>query len=374
MSTIKRISIVSGLLGATALSPAATAVTLYETTDARLELSGRIAAYSTFENGADNDTDPKNAGSRVRLIHEYNLEDGWSTIARAEWGFDPFYENGTDAHYKRLLYAGVSNPDYGTFLIGKQYSMWYDMVAWWTDYFWINGATAQGSFNGGGTSDGALQGLGRPDNAISWRKDWGKWDTGLLYQTSGDDISAPGDFGGISRLERQYTFQGAAIYHFTEDFQVGGTWSTSKLETTRDAGGNGKDIDVNSGLMAVNWTPGNWYFALTGGSYHNLVFDGDFQGVEGNNGLIDEARGYEGVALYNLLDQTPGTVQLYTGFNRLQDQDSDARNGFYLAGIAWLLLDDDLILSAEYSLDDSQNASGDDVGNNDTKLMVRYNF
>ncbi|OHZ01235.1 porin [Salinicola sp. MIT1003] len=349
------------------------AVTLYETTQDKLTFSGRIAAGSSFVDDVHDDHDPTNAGSRVRLIHEHNFKGGWSSIARAEWGFTPFFENGSDEHYKRLLYAGVSHDDYGTILIGKQYSLWYDMVGVWTDWFWYNGATAQGSFNGV-NGDGGIEGNGRPDNAISYKNSWGDWTLGLLYQTSRDDVPASSGYSGnLTGFERNYTAQGAAVYQPTDEWSFGFTYTHSDINGKR-AGGGKQSENVDAGLLGARWTPGNWYFALTAGEYHNLIRDGNFSGVENADGIVDEARGYEGVALYNVKNQVPGTVQLYTGLNRLEDRDSDARNAFYLAGAAWLLFDDNLILAVEQKFDDSRNADDSDYANDETDLLVRYNF
>ncbi|MCK0745556.1 porin [Chromohalobacter nigrandesensis] len=352
----------------------AIAATLYETTRDKLTLSGRIAAGSSFVDEVDDDHDPVNAGSRVRLIHEHNFQGGWSSVARAEWGFDPFFEDGTDAHYKRMLYAGVSHDDYGTLLVGKQYSLWYDMVAYWTDWFWYNGATAQGSFNGA-AGDGGFEGNGRPDNAATYKNTFGDWTVGVLYQTSRDDVPTNAGYtGNLEGYERDYTGQGAVVYKPSDDWSFGATYTHSAIDG-KTAGDGKTSENVDAGLLAARWTPGNWYFALSGGEYHNLVRGSSFTGTDEADGIIDEARGYEGVALYNVKHQVPGTVQLYTGFNRLEDSNSDARDAFYLAGAAWLTLDDNLIIALERKFDDSVEADGSsNLGNDETDLLVRYNF
>ncbi|MCM2973131.1 porin [Larsenimonas suaedae] len=359
----------------------------YETPKDRLTISGRIAGGSTFVNNVDDDHNFTNAGSRVRLIHEHNFEGGWSSIARAEWGFDPFFEHGDDDHYKRLLYAGLSNDEYGTVLIGKQYSVWYDLVAVSTDWFWYNGATAQGSF-AGRSGDGGFEGTGRADNAISYRNTFGDWSVGVLYQSDedhahGERTPVYGQIGGqrvvtgfnsaTNGLERDYTGQVAVNYQATDDWSVGATYSHSAIDQYRNSGKQAQN--VNAWLLGTRWTPGNWYFALTGGTYRNLIRSSTFSGVDEADGIIDEAHGYEGAAFYNLKGYTPGTVQLYSGFNRLEDAGSDARSAFYLLGAAWLTFNDNLILAVEHTFDDSKDAEGgDDAGNDATVLFARYNF
>lgn len=366
---------VLGLLGTAAMSSSAYAATIYETADARLQVGGRIAAYSTFVNGVDNDNDPKNAGSRVNVVHEYNLADGWSTITRAEWGFDPFFTDGTNDHFKRLLYTGVSSEEYGTILVGKQWSLWYDMLAWYTDYFWIGGAAAQGSFNAGFSSDGGEGGLGRADNAISWQNTFDRLTVGLMYQIEGDEFDADvPDYSNISRFKRKYGAQGVVRYAVTDDWNVGIALNHSNIESTLDSDEQ-SSANANAALFGTNWAPGNWYFALTAGEYRDTVFDSSFSGLEeSGSGIVDRARGYEGVAHYTFNDVGPGKFELYSGFNRLEHVDSSAREAFYLFGAAYFLLDDNLILAAEFNLDDSQDASGNDINANSTALMVRYNY
>ncbi len=366
---------VTGVLAAVAMSQSAQAATVYETAETRLQIGGRIAAASTFLNGVENDNDPKNAGSRINVVHEYNLADGWSTISRAEWGFDPFFTDGTNDRFKRLLYTGVSSEEHGTVLIGKQWSLWYDMLAWYTDYFWINGAAAQGSFNAGFSGDGGENGLGRADNAISWQNTYDKLTVGLMYQIEGSEFDAEvPEYSNIERFKRKYGAQGVARYAVTDDWNVGVAVQHSNIDSTLDSGSD-SSADANAALFGTNYAPGNWYFALTAGEYRDTVFDSTFSGLEEQgSGIVDTARGYEGVAHYTFENVGPGKFELYSGFNRLEDDDSSARNAFYLLGGAYFLMDDNLILSAEYSLDDSKDANGDDINANSTSLLVRYNY
>ncbi|WP_456268214.1 porin [Kushneria sp. AK178] len=363
----------------------ASAVILYESPDDRLEFSGRLAAASTWVDDVHDDHDPTNFGSRVRLIHEHNFEAGWSSILRTEWGFNPWFETGSDEHYKRLQYAGLSNSQYGTILIGKQYSLWYDMVGVWTDWFWINGAAAQGSFSGR-NSDGGFEGNGRPDRAISYQNSWGDWSFGVLYQTERDDShsdNAPiyGNIGGQqvvtgfeqrdTGVERNYTGQAALNWLPSETLSLGLAYTHSSI-TDHDDDSN-RHPDVNATLLGARWTPGNWYFAAMAGDYRNLERNSKFEGLP-DNGAVEHARGYELVALYNLRGYTPGSVQIYGGLNRLEDRDSDARNANYIAGVAWLLANDNLVLALERSEDDSKDADGSSIGNDNTAILVRYDF
>ncbi len=155
---------------------------------------------------------------------------------------------------------------------------------------------------------------------------------------------------------------------------VGIALQHSNMDSTLDSGSE-SSANANAALFGTNWTPGNWYFALTAGEYRDTVFDSSFTGLEEQgSGIVDVARGYEGVAHYTFNDVGPGKFELYSGFNRLEDDGSSARNAFYLLGGAYFLMDDNLILSAEYSLDDSKDANGNDINANSTALLVRYNY
>ncbi|NNC23274.1 porin [Salinisphaera sp. USBA-960] len=359
-------------IGAALTAPSALAFTAYKTEHNQIDISGRLSFYSEFVDHVDDD-DPSTYG-RIRLTPEHEFENGWSLVGRAGVGFYPLYKDGYDGHTQRQLYVGVQHDDYGKLLIGKQDALWNDMVATWTDWFWYNGASAQGSWNGA-YGDGGFEGNGRPHRAVTYQNTWGDWSLGLLYQTSRDNVpTGSGYTGNLTRLERDYTAQGALVWQPTEDLSLGATYTHSAIDG-KTATGNKQSQDVNAGLLAARWTPGNWYFAFTGGRYDNLVRDNEFSGVNTADGIIDEARGYEGVALYGIEHQVPGRVELYTGFNRLEDRASEARKAFYLVGAAWRIFNQNLTIALERKFDDSVDAGGSsDINNNETDFLVRYDF
>ena len=150
-------------------SSAADAAIVYESTENRLIVSGRLATASIWRHDVPRDDhDPRDYGSRIRAIAEHVFANGWSGIVLSEWAFDVYQDNATSNRFKREQYVGLSHPRYGTVLAGKHYSVWYDLVASWTDYFSINGLAAQGTF-GGRRLAGAFEGVGRADRAVSYR-------------------------------------------------------------------------------------------------------------------------------------------------------------------------------------------------------------
>lgn len=375
-----RIAPLSLAVALAALSHPAGAVTIYETADDLFSIGGRIANRSIWENGQSYRN--ANSGSRINLVYQRHFSDGWTGIARTEWGFDPFFVNGDDDHFKRLLFGGFQHEEYGSITIGKQVSPWTDMVAAWTDQFLMSGASATGSYNGrSGRSDGGVEGLGRADNSIYYKNSWDEWTLGLMYQTRDDSTNSGGraqfnengSFNGFSDpsgYKRKYTTQAALEWAANDELAFSAAYSHSGFDDQEN--GDRTATNVNAWLGGARWTPGDWYFAVTGGQYRNAITDGSLG--NGGDGLSPSARGYEAIGIYSF--QNPfawtDTLQVYGGQNRLWEKDSSARLSYYTLGTAWFY--SDWIVALEQLLDDSKNADGRDRRNNVTQLLVRFNY
>ncbi|MCK5808451.1 porin [bacterium] len=83
--------------------------------------------------------------------------------------------------YMRLGYLGVDFGKFGILTYGKQWSVYYDFVAGWTDMFEVFGAESLGSFNAG--TDGGLTGTGRADQAVQYRFAFKGLQVGMQMQT-----------------------------------------------------------------------------------------------------------------------------------------------------------------------------------------------
>lgn len=364
--------------GLLSMSPMAQAIEVYKTDTDRVEFSGRLAAFAVIQDGAHDEI--YNGGSRVRLIHEHQFEQGWSSIIRAEWGFDPWFKDGTDAHYKRMLYAGAAHEKWGSFTVGKQYGPWYDMVAVNTDWFWINGGEASGTFEGR-SGDGGLHGTGRPDNSLYWKKSFDDVTVGLLYQLGHDgqhsnetSLFEDGVFTTeteYSGYERDYSYEAALNWHPNEDFTVGGVFHHTELSDYES--GNSENGDIDAWLLGGHWSPGNWYIALVGGEYRNHIAGST---LDSSEAFVDKARGAEFVVNYKFKEVIWGddSVELYGGLNHLEDADSEARYAYQILGAAWRVKD--LTLATEYRFDNSRQSDGSEYSADRDQLMflARYDF
>lgn len=323
-----------------AFSHQAGAVTIYETSDDLFTIGGRIANINSWVNGESYRN--ANGGSRINLTYQHHLADGWTSIARTEWGFDPFFVEGEDNHFKRLLFGGFQHDEYGSITIGKQYSAWTDMVAAWTDQLWWYGASASGSYSGR-KSDGGREGLGRADNSIYYKNSWDDWTLGLMYQTRDDSTHSGGrpqfndngaftGFSAPSGYKRKYTAQAAVEWAVSDTLAFSAALSHSDFEDHND--GNNGDTNVNAWLGGVRWTPGDWYLAVTGGQYRNVITGASLG--NGEEGFSPNARGYEAIAMYNFKPALAwtDTFQIYGAQNRLWEKDSSARLSYYVLGTA----------------------------------------
>ncbi|ANF59258.1 porin [Halotalea alkalilenta] len=377
-----KLSLLAVAIGAASFSAIeqASAFTAYEDANNRFIINGRIAGnYTWNRGGVDGEDNFKNQASRINLVYEHYFADDWTALARTEWGFDPFFENGDDNHTKRHQYVGVKHPVYGTVLLGQQWSIYYDMVGIMTDQLWVYGAEAQGSFNG--NMGNGFQGLSRPNQSISYRNTWDDLTWGLMYGTSTGENksdlvgfdSVTGNPEYVSRGgERRYFAQTALSWKASEDLTLAAAYNYSRIEqhyVTSDAGQVTEDPNVNAWLLGASWTPGNWYLAVTAGEQRNLRGQG--------NGAYQSARGYEGVARYTFPELTSfGDVQLYSAVNRYEDKDTSQRASYYVLGTALVAFDSKLILALEHRFNDNKTASGSNTtaDKDSTALLVRYNY
>lgn len=89
----------------------------------------------------------------------------------------------------RIGYVGLHNDKWGTFLIGKQWSVYHD-VSGYTDSFNAFGGLASGTYNKG--TDGGGEGTGRAESAVTYRNNIRNLQFGLQVQLPGENLNYAG--------------------------------------------------------------------------------------------------------------------------------------------------------------------------------------
>jgi len=172
-------TLVATALAAIFLAPTVSAIEIYKDDKNAVEIGGFIDARVINTQG---ETEVVNGASRINFGFSRELTHGWNAFAKLEWGVNPVgssdivYNNRFESvqdefFYNRLGYAGISNDDYGTISIGKQWGAWYDVV-YNTNYgfVWDGNAAGVYTFN---KDDGAVNGVGRGDKLVQYRNAFG---------------------------------------------------------------------------------------------------------------------------------------------------------------------------------------------------------
>jgi predicted porin len=106
----------------------------------------------------------------------------------------------------RLGFIGIHSAKWGSLLIGKQWSVYYD-VSNFTDNFSVFGGSASGTYNTG--SDGGGEGTGRAESAITYRNVFKNLTLGLQAQFPGGT----------------FNYAGSLVYHLPHGFTVGAAYN-----------------------------------------------------------------------------------------------------------------------------------------------------
>jgi predicted porin len=140
------------------------------------------------------------SGSRFGFEVERKIEHDWTIGAQVEFGLS-FATNSNlslnpssqapagsddDAVFSRLGNIFFQHDDYGIVRIGKQWSVYYDVVIYGDE---INVWGSSGSLAANGGSDGGISGTGRAEQAITWRRSFGDWSVGLQGQFKDEAVS-----------------------------------------------------------------------------------------------------------------------------------------------------------------------------------------
>ncbi|KGJ89378.1 porin [Thalassotalea sp. ND16A] len=364
-SKIITAAVVSGIFA----SQQANAIDIFKNDDTSIATRGwlRLTLQSTED--SDEITD---SGSRWGIDLTHKIEGDWSAGLTFEWATN-FEKNANltlsgdrsgpsgssgDALTSRLGYVRFDHEQWGSFGVGKQWAVFYDVVGV-TDVLNYYGGNATGAYNLG--TDGGLSGTGRAEQAITWRKAFGNFNIGVQMQAQDEAViaSAPGtelDGVEVATMGNGY---GLAVSYQWQDFGVGAAINTSEIDISQTFGGGSAD-DLISGFSAT-YGDANIGFhaalAVVTSEYHELDNDGDY---------ID-ANGSEVYIKYSM----PSRFGVYGGFNLLESDQSDSDYEMYYNYIgAEYKFDNNFgLIYAEAVLHDDTNADGS-TGNDDSEFAL----
>jgi predicted porin len=250
----------------------------------------------------------------------------------------------------RLGYIGLHSDRWGTFLIGKQWSVYHD-VSGYTDYFNAFGGIASGTYNKG--TDGGGEGTGRAESAITYRNNFHNLQFGLQIQLPGES----------------FNYGGSLLYQLPHGLLVGAAFNHYDVPESLQFLVKNSRNSANSLVFLLRYTDSRSSIAVTyanNGSETQYLPDLKIAGFAAN--------GVELHAAYWLTK----TIQVMGGFNYLVPTRSfesipDDFNIFIIpVGFAWNILPD-FICYSEFQLNEGRNI----ISSRESNVYVlglKYNF
>ncbi len=290
--------------------------------------------------------------------------------------------NGGDILTNRLGYFELSAGSFGSFTIGKQYSV-YLQTTKVTDVFNVYSAMASATYVFG---DGGLSGTGRVDNAIVWTRDFragpGSLTLGLQAQVientftvcSGEEDDgqcAPGDGDYIGVLEGKGG-EGIRIAYATESgLDIGASYVRNNLSGVIVAGQVANMEDPAAAAVAVSYD-GDHLRAAATGSVSKQLYQDDL-------GTPFDGWGVELALRYDISPGSDsGSFMPYTGWNHISTDDADYLGEYgmdYLTfGLSWIAPRGKFFAFVEAMIDQSTRADGSDGGEDYVSVGMFYPF
>ena len=227
--------------------------------------AGDKGAYQ--RNGFDNGDN----GTKFGITADYYLKDGVSWTNYYEFGFNlpaalkwhHHYDEKDSWTRRRQLYTGLKSDDMGTLTIGKQTSVYYDVVAAKTD-LWDDDQFAQAEGVG---IDPDRDGAYRPSRQLKFKNSYGAVDlyAGWLFP---DSEYLPGDG---TRYRRRGGGSLGFDYHITPTLTWGAAWNETRATVKHPGGHDQSKYNQHILGTGISWAPDNWTFALSGGWYKNFL-------------------------------------------------------------------------------------------------------
>jgi predicted porin len=259
----------------------------------------------------------------------------------------------------RLGYAGLDFKKYGNLLVGKIWSVYYD-VSQYTDRFRVGGVTASGTFTMG--LDGGITGTGRAETTLAYRVKMGGWSLGAQAQFRPDGYWVS---GGATSIQYEFPIgltAGIAVNCSRPSEDILADWISA----------GGRSYALTS-IGGIRFRSDSWYLAALA-SYqlgNEIIYD---IGGLPTQDLVYDAFGVEFVANYHILTW----MRLNYGFNLLlptsdiSPADPDYRVYAHYFGVDFLLTKN-IIIYLQYTLD----LGIDDVGASQPDAMflgLRFDF
>lgn len=264
-------------------------------------------------NGFDNGDN----GTRIGITADYYLKDGISWYNYYEFNFNlpattkwrHHYDNSDSWTSRRQLYTGLKSDELGTLTIGKQTSVYYDVVGSKTD-LWDDDMFGQATGVGvNGDRDGSY----RPSRQLKFKNSYGKADlyAGWLFP---DSEYLPGDG---THYRRRGGGSLGIDYHITPTLTWGVAWNETRATIKHPGIGDDRKYNQHIVGTGVSWAPDNWTFALSGGWYNNFLPTGS---DSTRHYFAGDGWGTEYYASYTFLIQRLGisSIQPFFMGDRLQ--------------------------------------------------------
>lgn len=373
------------------ISSSVNAIELYK--DDKTYIGTRGYLRLTFESteASDEITD---AGSRWGLDFSREIQNGWVAGITYEWATN-FEKNqnlsiingdsnspsgsSEDALTSRLGFVSMAHPTWGSFAVGKQWAVFYDVIGV-TDLYDYYGGSALGGYNIG--TDGGLSGTGRAEQAITWRKSFGNFNLGLQYQAQDEDIIyfIPGceeieeENPGIEICDQLHdkplatigNGYGVAFSYQWHNFLFGIAHNEVEIDIkpTFSPVISNQDDSISAASVAYGDVTSELYVAVgvATSEYHEV----DDQGV-----FIDTI-GAELMVRYSF----ESGFGVYGGFNHIEsDEDfNDYEMHYNSLGVDYLFMDGVGFLFIEGKMNDITNADGSENDDTDFAAGIRINM
>lgn len=376
-------TLVATALAAIFLAPTVSAIEIYKDDKNAVEIGGFIDVRVINTQG---ETEVVNGASRINFGFSRELTHGWNAFAKLEWGVNPVgssdivYNNRFESvqdefFYNRLGYAGISNDDYGTISIGKQWGAWYDVV-YNTNYgfVWDGNAAGVYTFN---KDDGAVNGVGRGDKLVQYRNAFGdvsfavqaQLKNSSFYTCDVENITEEAcearwnqGEADAQQVTYNYTYGGAVTYQATDMLSLMAGINRGEFDINYGNGDQKTAVDLiyGAGITWGNFDNNGFYAAANVNKQENHDTDNigrlikDAYGVET---LVSYKfdNGLRPFISYNLLDAGKDYV-IQPNFNA--DPNDVFKRQFVVAGLHFVW-DPNTVLYVEARKDFSDFTSAD---------------